>query len=57
MSPTEFGIRMAAADERFERARQRDDLAEMRAALAEKSSLLRTYYGVPQRARGIEVRA
>jgi hypothetical protein len=49
MSPTEFGTRMSAADQRFARARERDDISEMRAALAEKTALLKSYYGVPQR--------
>jgi hypothetical protein len=49
MSPTEFGTRMSAADERFARARERDDISGMRAALAEKTALLKSYYGVPQR--------
>ena len=57
MSPTEFGIRMAAADERFARARERDDVADMRAALAEKTVLLKTYYGVPQKPGEIKLTA
>lgn len=48
MSPTEFVVRMAAADERFEHARKCDDIPEMRAALAEKTQLLKNYYAVPQ---------
>ena len=34
MTPTEFGVRVAATDERFKRARELDDIPEMRAALA-----------------------
>jgi hypothetical protein len=48
MTPTEFAVRMAAADERFERALKCDDIPEMRAALAEKTELLKTYFAAPQ---------
>jgi len=44
MSPSEFVVRMAAADKRFERALQCDDIREMRAALAEKTELLDTFF-------------
>lgn len=49
MTPTESGVRMAATDERFKRARELDDIPEMRAALAKKTVLLTNYYGVPKR--------
>lgn len=45
MSPGEFAVRMSAADERFARARKRDDIRGMRAALAEKTALLDNYFG------------
>jgi hypothetical protein len=45
MSPGEFAVRMSAADERFARALKRDDIREMRAALAEKTALLDNYFG------------
>ena len=48
MTPTEFAVRMAAADERFERALKCDDIPEMRAALAEKTELLNAYFAAPQ---------
>ncbi|HUI94926.1 MAG TPA: hypothetical protein VLX44_04170 [Xanthobacteraceae bacterium] len=44
MSPSEFVVRMAAADKRFERALKCDDIREMRAALAEKTELLDTFF-------------
>jgi hypothetical protein len=44
MSPTEFSISMTAADERFAQALKRDDIREMRAALAEKTRLLEVYF-------------
>ena len=44
MSPTEFTLRTAAADERFAQALERDDIREMRAALAEKTALLKLYF-------------
>ena len=44
MSPSEFVVRMAAADNRFEQALKRDDIREMRAALAEKTALLDTFF-------------
>lgn len=48
MSPGEFAVRMSTADERFARALQRDDIRGMRAALAEKTALLDTYFGAPR---------
>lgn len=44
MSPSEFVVRMAAADKRFERALKCDDIREMRAALTEKTELLDTFF-------------
>jgi Tfp pilus assembly protein PilE len=44
MSPTEFALRMTAADERFAQALKRDDIRKMRAALAEKTALLEVYF-------------
>jgi hypothetical protein len=44
MSPSEFVVRMAAADKRFEDALKCDDIREMRSALAEKSELLDTFF-------------
>jgi len=49
MSPSEFVVRMAAADKRFERALKCDDIREMKAALAEKTELLDTFFA---KARG-----
>lgn len=45
MSPGEFLVRMSAADERFARALKRDDIRDMRVALAEKTALLDNYFG------------
>ena len=44
MSPTEFAVRMTAADERFSQALQRDDIREMRAALVDKTGLLEAFF-------------
>ena len=44
MWPTEFAVRMIAADQRFSQALRRDDVREMRAALAEKTELLHLYF-------------
>jgi hypothetical protein len=44
MLPTEFAVRMIAADQRFSQALRRDDVREMRAALAEKTELLQLYF-------------
>jgi hypothetical protein len=44
MSPTEFAVRMIAADRRFAQALERDDIREMRAALTEKTGLLDAYF-------------
>lgn len=44
MSPTEFAVRMTAADERFTQALKRDDIREMRAALVEKTGLLEAFF-------------
>jgi hypothetical protein len=48
MSPTYFAVHMAAADERLESARKAHNIPAMQSALAEKTSLIRAYYGVPQ---------
>ncbi len=48
MSPSEFAVRMLAADERFEHALKHDDIREMRAALAEKTGLLAAYFAAPR---------
>ena len=45
MSPTEFAVRMIAADDRFTQALKHDDIREMRAALADKTGLLKVYFG------------
>lgn len=53
MSPSEFVARMWAADQRFARALRRDDIREMRAALAEKTGLLERYFAASRdRVRG-----
>jgi hypothetical protein len=53
MSPTEFAVRMSAADERFAQALKRDDIRQMRVALAEKTKLLDVYLALPRhRAHG-----
>lgn len=44
MSPTEFTVRMMAIDERFAQALKRDDIRDMRLALAEKTELLQLYF-------------
>jgi hypothetical protein len=44
MSPTEFAVRMIAADQRFSQALKHDDIRAMRAALAEKNDLLQLYF-------------
>lgn len=44
MSPTEFAVRMIAADQRFAQALKRDDIREMRAALTEKNGLIEAYF-------------
>jgi hypothetical protein len=44
MSPTEFAVRMIAADRRFAQALKHDDIREMRAALTEKTGLLKVYF-------------
>jgi hypothetical protein len=48
MSPTEFAVRMLAADERFAHALKHDDIREMRAALAEKTGVLAAYFAAPR---------
>jgi hypothetical protein len=48
MSPTEFAARMIAADLRFAQALKRDDIGQMRAALAEKTTLLAAYFAAPR---------
>ena len=48
MSPTEFTIRMNAADQRFAQALRHDSIPEMRAALAEKAELLQVYFATPR---------
>jgi hypothetical protein len=52
MTPTEFAARMVAADQHFTQALKRDDLRDMRAALAEEAGLLADYFGLP-RARAL----
>ncbi len=44
MSPTEFAVRMIAADKRFSQALQRDDIRERRAARSDKTVLLQLYF-------------
>ncbi len=51
MSPTEFTVRMVAVDERFAQALKRDDIREMRAALAEKTALLEVFFAAPASSR------
>ena len=48
MSPTEFTIRMFAADQRFSQALKQDNIPEMRAALAEKTGLITLYFAAPR---------
>jgi hypothetical protein len=50
MSPTEFAVRMSAADERFSQALKRDDIREMRAALADKTGLLQIFFAASRQA-------
>jgi hypothetical protein len=50
MTPTEFTVRMIAADQRFSQALKRDDIPEMRAALADKTSLLQLYFAASRQA-------
>jgi hypothetical protein len=50
MTPTEFAVRMIAADRRFSQALKRDDIAEMRAALADKTGLLQQYFAASRQA-------
>jgi hypothetical protein len=50
MSPTEFSVRMIAADQRFSQALKHDDIREMRAALTEKSGLLQLYFSASRHA-------
>lgn len=49
MSPSEFVARMRTVDERFSDALKRDDIRQMRAALAEKTELLDDYFATPRR--------
>jgi hypothetical protein len=48
MSPTEFTIRMFAADQRFSQALKQDNIPAMRAALAEKTGLIEVYFAAPR---------
>jgi hypothetical protein len=48
MSPTEFTVRMFAADQRFSQALKQDNIPEMRAALAEKTGLIEFYFDAPR---------
>jgi hypothetical protein len=48
MSPTYFAVHMAATEKRLETARTAHNIPAMQTALAEKTALLRAYYGVPQ---------
>jgi hypothetical protein len=54
MSPTEFAVRMIAADQRFSQALKRDDIREMRAALADKTGLLQVYFAASRQRPQIE---
>jgi hypothetical protein len=57
MSPIEFSVRMTAADAHFAQALKKDDIREMRAALAEKTALLKVYFGTsPHRAQTASAR-
>ena len=56
MSPTEFAVRMAAADERFTLALKRDDIREMRAALVEKTDLLAAFFAESRRRPSVETK-
>jgi hypothetical protein len=56
MSPTEFAARMIAADQRFSQALRRDDVREMRAALAEKTELLQLYFAASRQGAHDETR-
>jgi hypothetical protein len=47
MSPTQFAVKMAAADRVLERARSTKDIAGMQAALSAMTLLLKAYYGSP----------
>lgn len=49
MTPTEFAVRMIAADQRFSQALKRDDIPEMRAALADKTGLIQLYFAASRR--------
>ena len=51
MSPTYVAVRMADADKRLETARKAHDIPAMQLVLAEKTQLIRAYYGVPEAAR------
>ena len=46
-SPTQFVIKMAAAERGCERAHNANDIAGMQTALATKAALNRAYYGSP----------
>jgi hypothetical protein len=50
MTPTEFAVRMIAADQRFSQALKHDDIPEMRAALADKTGLLKLYFAASRQA-------
>jgi hypothetical protein len=50
MTPTEFAVRLIAADQRFSQALKRDDIPEMRAALADKNGLLKLYFAESRQA-------
>jgi hypothetical protein len=49
MTPSEFAVRMIAADQRFSQALKRDDIPAMRAALADKTGLLQLYFAASRR--------
>ncbi len=49
MSPTEFAVRMIAADQRFSHALKADDIRAMREALSEKTALLQLYFAASRR--------
>jgi hypothetical protein len=50
MTPTEFAVRLITADQRFSQALKRDDIPEMRAALADKNGLLKLYFAESRQA-------
>ena len=47
MSPTKLAVAEAEIDLRAERARRNGDILGLQQAMAERTALHRTYYGVP----------